>query len=68
MACGCLDRLVCNQAIAGSIVVSISFSREGMSKPLRDGLLEVTQLPMIENGHQMVGDIQVTVVINQDMR
>jgi len=62
-------RRVCNPEIAGSIpAVSISFSRENRSKPLRDGLLAVTQLPMIENGYQMIRDIQVAVVVNQDMR
>lgn len=47
---------------------AISTSREDSSKPLRDGFLEMTQLPVIENGHLTVWDVQVAVVVNQDMR
>ena len=62
--------LVCNQEVARSIAKqgAVSSSREDRSKPLRDGFLEMTQLPMFENGHLTVGDIQVAVVVNQHMR
>jgi hypothetical protein len=49
-------------------LLAVSSSREDRSKPLRDGSLEVTQLPMIESGHLTVRDTQVAVVVNQDMR
>ncbi len=42
--------------------------REDRSKPVRNGLLEMTQVPVIENGHLTVRDIQVAVVVNQNMR
>jgi len=60
------DLLVCNQDVAGSTAKqgAASSSREDRSKPLGDGFLEMTQLPLIENGHQTVGDIQVAVVMN----
>ena len=47
---------------------AVSSSREDRSKPVRDGLLEMTQLPVIESSHLTVRDIQVAVVVNQDMR
>jgi hypothetical protein len=43
-------------------------SRENRSKLFRDGFLEMTQLPVFENGHLTVGDIQVAVVVNEHMR
>jgi hypothetical protein len=44
-----------------------SSSEEG-SKPARDGFLETTEMPVIENGHLTVRDIQVAVVVSQDVR
>ncbi len=46
----------------------IDSSGEDGSKPLGDRFLEMTQLPVIENGYLAIGDIQVAVVVNQDMR
>src|SRR5262249_41811775 len=43
-------------------------SREDRSKPLRDRLLEMTELPVIENGHLTVRNVQVAVVVDQNMR
>ena len=63
-------RLDCNQESAGSIVTqrAISSSREDSSKPLRDGFLEMTRLPVIENGNLTVGDIQLAIIVNEYIR
>jgi hypothetical protein len=42
---------------------AVSSSREDRSKPLRDGFLEMTQFPLVENGHLTVRDIQVANVV-----
>jgi hypothetical protein len=43
-------------------------SGEDGSKQLGDRFLEITQLPVMVNGHLAIGDIQVAIVVNQDMR
>jgi hypothetical protein len=47
---------------------AVRSSREDRSKPLRNGFLEMPKLPVFENGHLTVGDIQVAVIENQHMR
>jgi hypothetical protein len=58
----------------GTMLSSAPFKRPEREDSLRsritplydpwDGFLEMTQLPVLENGHLRVGDIQVAVVVN----
>src|SRR5208337_4952650 len=58
----------CHRVQYGVPGTSVLSSGEDRSKPLRDGFLEMTQLPVIDNGNLTVRDIQVAVVVDQDMR